>query len=436
MSPVARRRRWLRALGPAVLLSVGGAYALASWNWCGDWPPAEPAVTRRGASSGPLSAGAGRAELAPPFPVHIAGYGPLRGEARRALHPLFARAIILQAGESRVALVSLDLMSLSDELVAGVRAAAQALGLSEAWVVASHSHSSMGAYDPRLVAELVGTGRYRPEAIAALLSGASAALRSAVASMEPVTLQVGEGAAPELVVSRDEGLQPDPRLTRIVLRGRERAVAELVIFSAHPTLEPRELDALSPDYPGAFCQAREAEGGAGLCLLLQGAGGNTSAELGPEPVPPSERAQRYGTNLAKRVDSVAVKDAPAEGVRFARVKVALPRPDASRFTPLLLRSAGDNFLCGSAARQAELSMLEVGPLRLLAVPGEPTYPAAQELEAAAKATRIVSVANGYVGYIDTAPHVRAGIGESRRQYFDPTLEETLRKAASAAAPSP
>lgn len=436
MEAVARRRRWLRALGPAVLLSVGGAYALASWNWCGDWPPAEPAVTRRGAGTGPLNAGAGRAELAPPFPVHLAGYGPLRGEARRALHPLLARAIVLQAGEARVALVSIDLMSLSDELVAGVRSAAEALGLSETWVVASHSHSSMGAYDPRMVAELVGTGRYRPEAVAALVSGANSALRSAVASMVPVTLQLGEGAAPELVVSRDEGLQPDPRLTRIVLRGREHAVAELVIFSAHPTLEPRALDALSPDYPGAFCQARESEAGAGLCMLLQGAGGNTSAELGPDAVPPSERAQHFGNRLAKLVDSVAVKDAPAEGVRFARVKVALPRPDASRFAPLLLRSAGDNFLCWSAQRQVELATLEVGPLRLLAVPGEPTYPAALELESAAKATRVISVANGYVGYVDTEPHVRAGIGESRRQYFGPALEPTLRQAASAVAPSP
>ncbi|MFP2907352.1 hypothetical protein ACLESD_20360, partial [Pyxidicoccus sp. 3LFB2] len=65
-----------RSLIPLVLLTVGAAYSLASWNWCGVWEERSPVLLSQVRGEGPLRAGAAKVTLAPPFPVVVAGYAP------------------------------------------------------------------------------------------------------------------------------------------------------------------------------------------------------------------------------------------------------------------------------------------------------------------------------------------------------------------------
>lgn len=170
-----RRVPW-RSLIPLVLLTVGAAYALASWNWCGIWEERAPVVLSQVRGEGSLRAGAAKVALVPPFPVVVAGYAPPRPEASQADPPLHARAVVLEAGGTRVGLVSLELLSVTHELVDAVRARAAAAGLKDVLVLATHTHSSLGGYDTRLVAQLVGTGRFRKESVDAITSAAVEAL--------------------------------------------------------------------------------------------------------------------------------------------------------------------------------------------------------------------------------------------------------------------
>ena len=153
----------------AALLAVGGAYALASWDWCGHWAQAPATLVAKARAHGALSAGAAAVELEPPWPVTIAGYGPLRPTAVRANRPLRARAVVLQVGEVKAAVVTLDVLLVPQAVVEEVR---RASGLPDAWVVATHTHSSFGGYDPRPLAQLAGTGWDRPSAEQALVRGA------------------------------------------------------------------------------------------------------------------------------------------------------------------------------------------------------------------------------------------------------------------------
>ena len=100
--------------------------------------------------------------------------------------------------------------------------------------------------------------------------------------------------------------------------------------------------------------------------------------------------------------------------------------------PWPLRRAAENALCRSAPARVEVDALQIGPVVLLSVPAEATSEAGATLEAASGATRLVSVANGYLGYVDTAPRVRAGEGEAARQYFGPGFLEALGAAANLA----
>jgi hypothetical protein len=114
----------------------------------------------------------------------------------------------------------------------------------------------------------------------------------------------------------------------------------------------------------------------------------------------------------------------------ARAQLSAPPPDASRLVPSLFTMPGRNFICGSAPKQAEVGVLRLGPLTLVAVPAEVTLAAAQQLEPAG--ARVLSVANGYLGYVEPAEAVDRREGEARRQYYDRGLLEALDGAAKAA----
>lgn len=395
------------------LLLVGGAYALASFDWCGAWPTGEPALLALGAAQGRLRAAAARVELSPPYPVVLAGYPPPRSEADRASHGLHARALVIEVESMRVGLVSLDLLLVPEPIAEAIRSRTESLGFSDLWVAATHTHSSFGGYDPRLVAEISATGRYREAAQAAVVQGAVQALTEARAKLRPTSLQSGEGSFPELVSARTGDLA-DQRITRLLFRAGSEQLAQVVVFAAHPTLVPRKAQELSPDYPGLVASELEKEGG--VALLLQGAVGNGSVAEAADFVP----------RLAQAVRQVPLSPA-GEDLRFgyARTTVALPRPDGTRLFPSAVRSAGENLLCRSAPHAASLSSLRLGPVKLLAVPGELTLSAALRLEADSRASRAISLVNGYLGYVESPGQVNRGEGESRRQYFGPGLLEVL-----------
>lgn len=425
-----RRVNW-RSLIPLVLLTVGAAYSLASWNWCGVWAERAPVLLSQVRGEGPLRAGAAKVALVPPFPVVVAGYAPPRPEAAQADPPLHARAVVLEAGGTRVGLVSLELLSVTTEVLERVRTQAAASGLGEVMVMATHSHSSMGGYDSRMVAQLAGTGKYRPESVDAIVTAAVAALTRAAASLTDVTLEVGEAREPGLVYSRSSGSAPDGALTRVVLRGKAGPVAELLLFAAHPTMVSRQRAYVDPDYPGRLSALRESEG-SGVTLLLQGAVGNASVAFSEGQG--LERVSGFARALSALAGRAAVSSV-GDSVRLslARVEVGMPRPDASRLVPSLTRAAGDNLLCGSAQRVAEVGALALGPLELLAVPGEPTVDAGAVLVGRTGATGVLGLADGYVGYVEAPELVKDRRGESMRQYFGPALLERLAVAAELAA---
>lgn len=422
----SRLARW-RSLFPLVLLTVGAAYSLASWNWCGSWAERAPVLVSRVAGEGPLRAGAAKVALAPPFPVVVAGYSPPRPEAGQADVPLFARAVVLEAGGTQVGLVSLDLLLVPDVLAARVRERARASGLEDVLVLATHTHSSLGGYDSRLVAQLSGTGRYREDVVDVITAAAGDALAQAAAALAPVSLEVGEARKQAFVVSRSGGPKPDGVLTRAVFRGQEGPVAELLLFAAHPTMVPRHRAYVDPDYPGRLSALRE-EDGSGVTLVLQGAGGNASVAYSEGQG--LERVSGFSRALAELAGDAPLSPV-GETVRLslARADAAMPRPDASRLVPSLTRAAGDNLLCESAPRLAEVGALVLGPLKLVAVPGEPSVAAGTELLRRTGATGVLSLADGYVGYVETAENVQGRLGESRRQYFGPALLERLSVAA-------
>jgi neutral ceramidase len=413
-------------LGVAVLATVLlSAYAVGSFDWCRRSPPQPPKLERSEEAEGTLLAGAAEVELQPPYPVVKAGYAPPRPEVTAAAHPLRARALVLQVGSLRVGIASLDVLLIPDSLTFEVVRGLEDLRFAQLWISGTHTHSSLGGFDPRPISEMAGMGRYQQAAEQSVEHAAASALRAAAAAMVPAEMRVGEGRFPSLVMARSEGAEPDGRLTRFLLISNGAPLAQVVIFAAHPTLLPRHLNALDPDFPGLFSDA-ERRAGRGITLFLQGAVGNVSVALSaPDPF---NREEAFANELSKANSQIRLAPLGPISLALRRVTTGLPNPDASRSLPRGLHALGRNLLCRSAPPKVEISELKLASLRLLFVPGEPTFGSEQRLLQASGSQRTIALTNGYLGYIETPDLVLAGKGESRRQYFGPELLDILAKA--------
>jgi hypothetical protein len=297
------------------------------------------------------------------------------------------------------------------------------LRLSAVWVVATHTHSSVGGFAWNPVAQVAGTGRFRPTIRSRVVDAAAAALTAAASSLHPVYALSGATELDGGTASRDEFPEVDRRLTRVQLRGERGAVAQLVVVAAHPTLVPRPPPGLDPDWPGRLARAQE-RAGQGVTLVLQGNVGNVTVQRTDSGAEPPVEA------FVRRVEAAlaGVELQPAgTGLSHAQLEVALPGPDASRLVPWGLATVVDNVgLWPWAPAWAELCELRIGGVRLLGVPVETTAASGAVLERAAGGARAVSLVNGYLGYVEPADRVERSAGESRRQLFDPGLLEALR----------
>lgn len=494
-------RRGLR-LFVAVALVLGLGWTWASCDRCGEWPTGAPAMHALGRAVGPLRVGAAAVDIAPRYPVTVGGYGPLRSSASSAAAPVRARAVVIEVSGERVALVELDVLLVTERLRVAI---ADGAGFP-VWLVASHAHSSMGGYDPRLASQLVALGGYSADDERALVDAGRAALEKAKASLTPAAVAVDSGTSAVAVARSGAGV--DERLTRIrfvalgttavlqapavggaqpvrapaavpgeetpgtgaeLIRTRAstppalpladatatqlirtgapaavppgddaprtgastppaaprddapRLLAQLIITAAHPTLVAQRTSQLDPDWPG---RVAELAPGA-VTLVLQGAAGNASPARDAASTPDA-----FAKLVASALDALPRSEPQAAtALTWAEVTLPLPRPDASRLVPGFLRAAAENVLCDGAERELTLTALRVGPASLLLVPVEPSAAAGRVLEEQAQLSRVVSLANGYAGYVDTDQAVRAGSGEASRQYFP---AELLRQLADAA----
>ncbi|MGV3621915.1 MAG: neutral/alkaline non-lysosomal ceramidase N-terminal domain-containing protein [Archangium sp.] len=404
----------------AVLLGLTAVVlGSASVDRCGEWPKKEPALSFVSRGQGEVKVGAARVDFTPPWPVPAGGYGPFPKSVSSALAPVSARALIIDVGAQRLALVVLDVLLVTPQL-------RDAIGKDQpfpTWVIATHTHSGPGAYAPSAAEELGALGSYDPAVEAALVANAREAVTQATAKLAFAKVEIGDTVTDGITVARS-GTEADRRLIRVRFDGEKGAVAQLLILSAHPTTVERKPSGLHPDWPGLLAGKFEANGGP-VTLVLQGAGGNASVNRAALP-----DAEAMALKLEALVKIMPTRTQPETlDAAWSEVHVSLPRPDAKNVVPSFAKPIVENAVCDDAEDLAVLHGLKLGDLNLLFVPVEPSYAAGRVLEQQAHVRRVVSLTDGYAGYVETDEAARAGTGEAKRQLFPPELLERLSEGA-------
>ena len=93
-----------------------------------------------------------------------------------------------------------------------------------------------------------------------------------------------------------------------------------------------------------------------------------------------------------------------------------------------------NLLYDWLPARARLSVLRLGPLALVALPGEPVAAVGARLRAAAgEGAEVLSLAGDYLGYVETSEQMAEVAGETLLTQYGPELAERLVEAVKVAA---
>lgn len=379
-----------------------------------------------------LRAGVAKVDITPADTdgVEVAGH-------RRIVHgvrdPLRAGVLVLDDGETRAAIVTLDAINAANELVALARlriSQAASVPPAHILVAASHNHSGppFSADSPwgqDLIRKLGDTAR------------------QAASQLRPVSVGYGEGQIGFNINRRKviDGravvrLNPDGPCDRRVkvLRfddGQSLTPLAVVMHAVcHPCFftwgdkgsppYPAGYPKMSADFPGeAQTFVEMCYGNQTSALFLQGCAGDIRPNL---PGYPYRCADEADIQWAGRDLGGAVVSALARGVTREQLR---QRP---AFYQLRVASSVVQLPGKEKPFQAELQALKIGPYLLLTMPGEPMVEYGFKLERAIADRAvpiIVGYANGHVGYIATAEAYEVGGYEPNMSPLAPEAEAIL-----------
>jgi hypothetical protein len=388
-----------------------------------------------------LSAATAVIDITPPLEIGLltssihGSYAPFRSVRL----PLKARILALDGSGTPLILLSLELLGLNDTAVGGWQRFKK--GLSEE--VASDHIILTCTHTHNAPESLAFSTLYQQDSFKVWLLEVQSLLRSAIRDvlhrLEPVTLDFGNTVLDGFALQRriptpggivlSDTLQPlrqellerepvDKRISILRINALSGYVmATLVHAVCHPVHEMC-LPQISPDFPGELCLALELSGLAGMTMFLNGAAGNINPPTVSEG---AEAAHRHGIAIAEVVKRGYPSLSLAPRCMFRHIERKIP-----------VRQGYQLFNPGDAT--ARISVLVLGDLALVFLPGEPFLETALYIEACSPFvhTLIAGYSENSIGYIPTEEAIREGgyeAGPGKWSYLCPEADRILANEA-------
>jgi|CZCA01.1.fsa_nt_gi neutral ceramidase len=225
-----------------------------------------------------LMAGIGKLMITSPFDCEMSGFIARKGRSRGMHDPLWARALVLSYDNTKLALVTVDLIGVDRYIMRETRKIiANMLDLSPSSIIVCASHTHSG---PATLREAY-LGEVDPGYLSGLAANIAGAVYTASCAMEPVEILVGEGKCSYVGKNRRrKGGPTDPQV--IVLRVQridepQIPKALLVNYACHPVvLGPNNL-LITADYPYYMIRALEQVYIGAQVMMVNGACGDVNA---------------------------------------------------------------------------------------------------------------------------------------------------------------
>jgi len=311
-----------------------------------------------------MRAGVASVDITPPPGLSMYGYFDRIKEDRLStgtLDPLYARALVLEAGNSRLALVTLDLgrcfgKASLDRLRSEVRRLA---GISNLLVTASHTHAGPNVLDEYPNDQLPA---WEADALGKIAHAVEEASRHVV----DVRLGTGYGIAHvgynRRVLDADGGVKMlwqnptkiptfpvDPTVSILRLDSAdEKPLAILVNYACHPVIFGSDNQKYSSDYVGVMRRTvEEGFGGRLICFFLQGADGDINPYYASTPLQDGAvklrdwTGQELGQEVVRAAKAIQTDNLSPSSIGFAEDEMIFKvRWPAEQFRSGLLKEFG------------------------------------------------------------------------------------------------
>jgi neutral ceramidase len=369
-------------------------------------------------------AGTARRDITPKEPVPMWGYGARHDALSTGmLDPLYAAALVIQAGTNKIAIVGLDLgRSPAEKSLQSIRQRIKTeAGIDYSFIAGSHTH-----HGPVLeLTDEPGKGKGKFDAAIRyykeMEEGIVAAIVEANAKLAPAKMAAGSIKLDGFNRNRHTKIEPKPSDRDLaVMRIEDMAgkpLSILVNFTGHPTTIPAQTLKFSADYVGAMKATVEQEMGA-TTIFMQGAAGDQSVNQGT-----NSGYQAFGRALGREVVKLAsglttVEVAkPSLVMKEERFKFAsrtvfsnplVRSAFASAFFPELIPNYADEYADGVRPRLT-VALLN-GDIALVGVSGEFFSNHSLRLKDRARVKQLFffGYCNGYHQYFPTIEGVAEG----------------------------
>ena len=256
-------------------------------------------------------------------PVWMAGFDI--GRAAQGVHDdVWSRVLVLEQGDVRVGVVSLDTVGLFQPDVRAIREAVADLDFDHVIVATTHNHETrdtMGIWGKD-----AGTTGRDPAYIQFVVDQSRAALMEATGTLTDVILRVAEVDAPDLVAdSRLPIVKASVVRTLLFEDSAQNAVATWTIWGNHPEALSSRNDQITSDYPHYLRTSLEASFPGSVAVF---SAGNLGGLMGPLDIVgcPDEQgmetcpsgtfdlADYIGTNVATLVTTALSSDQQSRSV--------------------------------------------------------------------------------------------------------------------------
>jgi neutral ceramidase len=430
--------KFLRILGKslAILLFVVAGLAIATLTTVDESPLRKSGFykfTRQHLTELPpplppvrgLRAGWAKQNLTPAYTTPTAGYGVRHGQHWTSVHDsVFVRAIALDNGSTRAALVALDLLITPPTVVDVLKKRLPEVGLrwENVYLGTTHSHNSLGGWAPGLLGQQL-SGDYDERVVTHIADTILRAIAAAQRNMAPVQIGYGQADGQSLVYNRliDNG-PIDGTIQLLKLQKQSGESAVLCAFAGHATvIDGEAYQFLSRDYPGALVDNLERETGS-FALFMAGAVGSTG---------PVIEGNDYFLKTRQYADSLTTRILPAlktialttdstlmtQDLPLVMHEPALRISDDWQLRPWLFRSLLGDY-------PAEIKALRVGQTVFLGTPCDFSGMLLPDLLPTARQKKlnliVTSFDGGYVGYITPDKYYHLARYETRdMNWFGP-----------------
>jgi hypothetical protein len=371
-----------------------------------------------------LKAGCAKVDITPPVGVWLSGYASRNKPSEGISDELYVKAMVLDDGQNKIAIVSADLLWFPLEITAEIRGTVKKkIGIPESNVLVCATHTHFGPKIDKIRKDWPDTPKSKVDKsyVEKLTKRIADSILTAAKDLKPAKLGVVKGEISEIVYNRrtkrPDGkvamtfrLPPaDPKLVfgpidpQVgILRVEDTSgalVGTIVNYACHPVCgatDNQEFYSLSADYPGYTARVVEQMEG-GICLFALGTSGN----MNPVRIEGENHRSRIGKALGgevlRRLQFVSASD----DIALKALKKTVTLPLKKDLPPERISDVDK----AKESLTTEIQVLRVGDIYILGLPGEVLVEVGLEIKKKAGIENlfIISLSNDACGYVCLSP---------------------------------